>query len=216
MSDWNFYKKFLFAFYYVILLIYFIIILGLLIAIICYVILYVCFKNQQEYKFPMFIIWNALRFFTFSMFLYGATTGMLSMVMNDSIGYLIYMFSETNLMGEKTYVVPSGSSKYFIKFCLYDKQANLQDFLELDSLMTDSMLNFHNSLYNLNFISDFSFITKSLNAYANGSDYLTKFLDDMTYNNKKDNNPIKEYIDTLNGISKDFNGNDFRNRACGD
>ena len=203
MSDWNYYKKILFAFYYVILLIYFIIILGLLIAIICYLILYVCFKNQQEYKFPMFIIWNILRFFTFSMFLYGATTGMLSMVMNDSIGYLIYMFGETNLMGEKTYVVPNGDSKYFLNFCLYNEKANLQDFLELNSLMTDSMLNFHNSLYNLHSITDFNFISKNLNSYDKGYENLTNYLNDMTYKNESNENPIKKYLKDLNDISKE-------------
>ena len=217
MSDWNYYKKFLFAFYYVIMLIYFIIILGLLIAIICYLILYVCFKKQQEYKFPMFIIWNILRFFTFSMFLYGATTGMLSMVMNDSIGYLIYMFGETNLMGVKTYVVPDGDSKYFINFCLYDEKANLQKFLGLNSLMTDSMLNFYNSLYNLNSITDFSFISNNLNSYSYGYDNLTNYLTDMTYSNKSQENPIKDYMEKLNNISKNeiFTFEEIENDECG-
>jgi len=203
MSDWNYYKKFLFAFYYVIMLIYFIIILGLLIAIISYLILYVCYKKQNEYKLPMFIIWNILRFFTFSMFLYGATTGMLSMVMNDSIGYLIYMFSETNLMGEKTYVVPDGDSRYFINFCLYDKKANLQEFLGLDNLMTDSMLNFHNSLYHLDSISDFNFITNSLEAYTYGSVNLSNYLNDMTLD-IIENNPIDAFINNLNESYKQF------------
>ena len=207
MSDWNFYKKFLFAFYYVILLIYFIIILGLLIAIITYLILYVCFKKQQEYKFPMFIIWNALRFFTFSMFLYGSTTGMLSMVMNDSIDYLIYMFSETNLMGEKTYVVPEGDSKYFLNFCLHDKKADLQKHLILNGLMTDSMLNFHNSLYNLHYINendkDLNFITEDFDTYTDGIENITKYLN-MTYNSNyaEGQNPVQNYLKELNNISE--------------
>ena len=208
MSDWNFYKKFLFAFYYVIMLIYFIIILGLLIAIITYLILYVCFKKQQEYKFPMFIIWNALRFFTFSMFLYGSTTGMLSMVMNDSIDYLIYMFSETNLMGEKTYVVPEGDSKYFLNLCLHDKKADLKNFLNLSSLMTDSMLNFHNSLFNLHFIfekdEDLDFITDKFDPYTDGIEKLETYKNDMTYG-ANDENPIKKYLDDLNECSEKKN-----------
>jgi hypothetical protein len=137
---------------------------------------------------------------------------MLSMVMNDSIGYLIYMFSETNLTAEKTYVVPDKESKYFLNFCLYDKKADLQDHLGLNRLMTDSMLNFYNSLYNLHFIyeedNEFNFITKSLDSQNEEYEKLETYLNDMTYNTNynetqtQTQNPILKYLKNLNQKSQ--------------
>ena len=111
LDEWDYYRKLTKAFYYIILLIYFILVLILAIAGITFLTGYVCSKEQKFIKSILVIIWNAVRFFSFSFFMYGGTFGMLSYAFKDGIGFMNYAFGPENLNSPNPMIIPNGTSK---------------------------------------------------------------------------------------------------------
>ena len=85
LDKWDYYRHVTYAFFYIVLLIYFIIVLGLSLSGIGFLITYVCIKEQTLIRKILVIIWNCVKFFSFSFFMYGAAFGMLSLAFKDCI-----------------------------------------------------------------------------------------------------------------------------------
>ena len=88
LDKWDYYRHVTYAFFYIVLLIYFIIVLGLSLSGIGFLITYVCIKEQTLIRKILVIIWNCVKFFSFSFFMYGAAFGMLSLAFKDCIGFI--------------------------------------------------------------------------------------------------------------------------------
>lgn len=99
-------------------LIYFAILLTVVVLASTLLIIYYCncieCIKQDLYIFPMHIIWNILRFFIFSFFMYGFGFGALFLLSRDSIGYLQYILEKQT---DNPNVISKGTQNYF-NYCL--------------------------------------------------------------------------------------------------
>ena len=73
---------------------------------------YACLKRQGYLITLMHVLWNIIRFFIFSFFLYGTAYGIFFIILSDLIGVMNMIFN--NLPDDK----PAG---YFLKKCLFDE-----------------------------------------------------------------------------------------------
>ena len=73
----------------------------------------------------MHIVWNILKFFSFSFFMFGAAFGALYLVSRDLIGYNQFLFSNLNLAPNvTTYLLPNGATKEFLRYCINEEDSN--------------------------------------------------------------------------------------------
>ena len=153
LDKWDYYRHVTYAFFYIVLLIYFIIVLGLSLSGIGFLITYVCIKEQTLIRKILVIIWNCVKFFSFSFFMYGAAFGMLSLAFKDCIGFINYAFSEENLNSEIPMIVPNKTSIPVLKYCLLGQKTDLIKMYKLDTLLIESLENLYtefNKLLNYN------------------------------------------------------------------
>ena len=85
-------------------------------------ILYSLMKNQTPLDILMHIVWNSIRFFIFSFFLYGAVFGMLYLGLKDAIAYNMFLFGE-NLNYPTSYIFSKNDSRNYLKHCLLDQNS---------------------------------------------------------------------------------------------
>ena len=71
---------------------------------------YACLKRQGYLITLMHVLWNIIRFFNFSFFLYGTAYGIIFLILNDLIGVMKIIFLEELPQNE-----PAG---YFLQKCL--------------------------------------------------------------------------------------------------
>ena len=97
----------------------------------------------------MHIIWNSIKFFTFSFFMYGAAFGMLYLGLRDIISYNMFLFGKTNLdENNTTYVLPKKEAKEFIRYCLYEEKADYS--AQLGNFPYNDINTFFKNFYELN------------------------------------------------------------------
>ena len=93
-------------------------------------------KSQNKLDTMMHIIWNCIRFFVFSFFMYGAAFGMLSKGLRDLIAYNMYLFGD-NLKAEQTLLLPNNESKKYLYKCLNEQ--NTEFISDLDDFVFDNI-----------------------------------------------------------------------------
>ena len=114
---------------------------------------YACLKRQGYLITIMHVLWNIIRFFMFSFFIFGAAYGIFYLVLKDSVAVVKKLFSSEFLCNTKEQLIPCE----FLLECIqrnynfasdidYDIQLKLQNFYyrykELnDSLMDDTKSN---------------------------------------------------------------------------
>ena len=81
-----------------------------------------CLKRQGYLLTFMHILWNVIRFFMFSFFLYGTAYGIFFLILRDMVYVTKYIFSKENLEVSKKYVE---GGAYFLNFCLSNDNTNL-------------------------------------------------------------------------------------------
>ena len=100
----------------------------LLVIVVCSCFLlwaYSYFKEQRLIYTFMHIVWNILKFFSFSFFMFGAAFGALYLVSRDLIGYNQFLFSNLNLAPNvTTYLLPNGATKEFLRYCINEEDSN--------------------------------------------------------------------------------------------
>ena len=129
IKDFTHYIHLARAFGKILPIIYFSLLLTFVVGSGALLITYFCKKhNQQWWVLPMHIAWNGIRFFIFSFFLYGCAFGMLFLFSRDSIAYLQYAFSSTNLNSDNPVIIPSRTATFF-DYCLYSKQSISNDII---------------------------------------------------------------------------------------
>ena len=74
---------------------------------------YACLKRQGYLLTFMHILWNVIRFFMFSFFLYGTAYGIFFLILRDMVYVTKYIFSKENLEVSKKYVE---GGAYFLNF----------------------------------------------------------------------------------------------------
>jgi hypothetical protein len=100
-------------------------------------------KRQGYLLQIMHVLWNIIRFFIVSLFLYGTAYGIFFLVLRDVVAYIGYIFGEKNLSLDKPYILPRSGSK-FLNYCLLDNNANFKYRINnfTSSLLNDFFINF--------------------------------------------------------------------------
>lgn len=132
-----------------ILVIIYLCILGLIAILGCVILLaYSYLENQKNLDIFMHIIWNCIRFFIFSFFMYGAAFGMLSKGLRDVISYNMYIFGNNLNENTTTYLLPNNKSKIFLWSCLNGENTNFKG--DLDDTITDDLNGFSTNYDKMN------------------------------------------------------------------
>ena len=98
---------------------------------------YACLKRQGYLLTFMHILWNIIRFFMFSLFLYGTAYGIGFLAIRDSIAYIMYVFGQN--LDEDTKLINDG--KDYFKFCL-GQDSNLKNSDIFDKIYITSLNDF--------------------------------------------------------------------------
>lgn len=109
---------------------------------------YTFLKNQGSLDTLMHIVWNFMRFFVFSFFMYGGAFGMLYLGLRDAIGYSMYLFGENLNQNKTTYLLPGDESKNFLWFCLNEEKTDFTS--EIDSSFSGHLNEFYKNYGSLN------------------------------------------------------------------
>jgi hypothetical protein len=93
---------------------------------------YACLKRQGYLLTFMHVLWNIIRFFMFSYFIYGAAYGMCYLALQDSVAFVMYIFGEDNLNlnGEKSYLIPLKHGKHYLNYCLINNDNDYKNRLD--------------------------------------------------------------------------------------
>jgi hypothetical protein len=174
----------------------------LAIAGITFLIGYVCLKDQKLMKSILLIIWNAVRFFSFSFFMYGAAFGMLSYAFRDGIGFMNYAFGPENLNSEKPMIIPNKTAIPMLKYCMLQNKTNFINNFNLDILLIESLENLYTELNKI--ISyDSSSIEINLLSVKGVSKKIDEKTDINNLINDSSTSPIKKFLDDINELIKD-------------
>ena len=103
-------------------------------------IIFVCLRRQDFLLKIMQVFWNIIRFFMFSFFFYGAAYGICYLVARDSIGFIMFVFSEENFDSSPPHLIPDNEGKQYLKFCLLDTQSDYKT--KLDKTLQQSIEQF--------------------------------------------------------------------------
>lgn len=104
-------------------------------------ILYTCIKSQRYLVTLMHILWNTMRFFFFSFFLYGTAYGILYVVLLDVNAYIAFLFEpQSNLKSDHPYLLPDGWGKQLLTFCLGKDNTNFKT--KLNDILVTSLYDF--------------------------------------------------------------------------
>ena len=88
---------------------------------------YACLKRQGYLLTVMHILWNVIRFFIFSFFLYGTAYGIFFLILRDMVYVTKHIFDKENLENKIPDYVDGGQN--ILRFCLYGEK----NFINLDS-----------------------------------------------------------------------------------
>ena len=149
----EYYIKLAKGFGYILVLIYFCVLCCIAILGCVLLMAYSYLKSQNNLDTLMHIIWNCLRFFVFSFFMFGAAFGMLYHGLRDLIAYNMYLFGENLYTNTTTLLLPSNKSKSFLCDCLTKEntefKSNLKDYIFDDiNSFSQNLCEGNNKLYN--------------------------------------------------------------------
>ena len=139
-----YYAKTLKACFKILAMIYFSFLLTAVTAAGVSMMFYACLKRQGYLLIFMHVLWNVIRFFIFSFFLYGTAYGIGFLAIRDSIAYLMYVFGDENLNG-KAKLIADG--KEFFKVCLLNEDSNLKN--QFNERYTTSLSDFFYNYYKI-------------------------------------------------------------------
>ena len=109
---------------------------------------YTYLKNQNNLIIPMHIVWNCIKFFEISFFMYGAAFGMLYLGLRDAIEYNKYLFGDNLDEDTTTYLMPNtNNSKQFLRTCLSEENTYYAS--NIDSSLSYDLNNFYTGYNNL-------------------------------------------------------------------
>ena len=104
---------------------------------------YSCLRRQGYLSVFMHALWNIIRFFMFSFFIYGAAYGIFFKMLRDAVIFVKFVFGEDNLnleLGAKSYLIPTGNGKDYLNYCLISKNDDYKN--RLNNTLTSSLEDF--------------------------------------------------------------------------
>ena len=140
LDNFDYYAKILRACMKVLAMIYYCLLLIVITAAGVSMMFYACLKRQGYLLLFMKILWNIIRFFMFSFFLYGTAYGIGFLAIRDAVAYIMYVFND-NLYQEIAEIKLVDKGKEFLKLCL-DKTGNNNLKTKFDEIYSSSLNDF--------------------------------------------------------------------------
>ena len=140
LEDFDYYAYILKACMKVLSMIYYCLLLMVITAAGVSMMFYACLKRQGYLLLFMKILWNIIRFFMFSFFLYGTAYGIGFLAIRDAVAYIMYVFND-NLYQEIAEIKLVDKGKEFLKLCL-DKTGNNNLKTKFDEIYSSSLNDF--------------------------------------------------------------------------
>ena len=124
LDNFDYYANTLRACLKVLAMIYYCLLLIVITAAGVSMMFYACLKRQGYLLTFMKVLWNIIRFFMFSFFLYGTAYGIGFLALRDAVAYMMYVFNENLYQDDVNNVkLINGGTKFF-KFCLDNTKSN--------------------------------------------------------------------------------------------
>ena len=157
LNNYYYYAKIFKAFGKVLTMIYFCLLIIVSTFSAFSMMFYACLKRQGYLNIFMHVLWNIIRFFMFSFFIYGAAFGICWLFLKDAIAYVMFVFGKDNLENE-SYLLPKNKGKEFLQYCLLDDDNNYKN--RLDKNLVYNFDNYFNSILELNtFLENYNYDT---------------------------------------------------------
>ena len=121
LDKFDHYAKILRACMKVLAMIYYCLLLIVITAAGVSMMFYACLKRQGYLLTFMKVLWNIIRFFMFSFFLYGTAYGIGFLALRDAVACVMYIFNENLYQNDVKYI--GGGTKFF-QFCLDNTKSN--------------------------------------------------------------------------------------------
>ena len=144
LDDFDYYAKTLNACLKILSMIYYCLLLIAITAAGVSMMFYACLKRQGYLITFMHVLWNVIRFFMFSFFLYGTAYGIAFLSIRDSIAVIKYIFGKKNLETTQPKVLGEGG-KEFLNYCLDE----VSDTNLIDEKIITSVKDFFNYIFEL-------------------------------------------------------------------
>ena len=197
IDEFEYYAKIFRATFKVLPMIYYCL---LLIAVTCALvsmIFYTCLRRQGYLKIFMIILWNVIRFFILSFFIYGTVYGIGHLGLQDAIGYVMYIFQD-NLKIKDTKLIDDG--KKFFRACLEGNDNNLKNKLnEFGTKLLSPLQDFFSSYQELQ-----SFTNINDNNLKSTINQITDAFKTICENNGIDRTDLLERASKKGGIFASF------------
>ena len=137
LDKFDYYAKTIKAGLNILVMVYYCLLFITIIFALSSMIFYACLKQQGYLIKIMHVLWNIIRFFILSFFLYGTAYGIGFLALRDTIAYIMYVFNQ-NLLEENTKLI--GDGKQFFISCLLKNDSNLKN--EFDKIYVNSLNDF--------------------------------------------------------------------------
>ena len=124
LDNFDYYAKILRACMKVLAMIYYCLLLIVITAAGVSMMFYACLKRQGYLLTFMKVLWNIIRFFMFSFFLYGTAYGIGFLALRDAVACVMYIFNENLYQNDESKVKYIGGGTKFFKFCLDNTKSN--------------------------------------------------------------------------------------------
>ena len=121
LDKFDHYAKILRACMKVLAMIYYCLLLIVITAAGVSMMFYACLKRQGYLLTFMKVLWNIIRFFMFSFFLYGTAYGIGFLALRDAVACVMYIFNENLYQKDVKYI---GGGTEFFQFCLNNTKSN--------------------------------------------------------------------------------------------
>ena len=124
LDNFDYYAKILRACMKVLAMIYYCLLLIVITAAGVSMMFYACLKRQGYLLTFMKVLWNIIRFFMFSFFLYGTAYGIGFLALRDAVACVMYIFNENLYQDDVNDVKLINGGYNFFKFCLDNTKSN--------------------------------------------------------------------------------------------
>ena len=149
LDEFDYYAKTLRACMKVLAMIYYCLLLIVITAAGVSMMFYACLKRQGYLLTFMKVLWNIIRFFVFSFFLYGTAYGIGFLALRDAVAYIMYVFNDNLYQTNPDNVKLISNGTNFFKFCLNNTGSNNLK-TEYDEVFADSIEDFFTNYKLLN------------------------------------------------------------------
>ena len=171
-------------------------------------IFYVCLKHQEYLMTFMHVLWNIIRFFIFSFFIYGAAYGIFFLVLREAIAVIDTVFDPEDFLKNPKNYFPAEKNNQFLISCLKNTNYNFIDGLEarkLKILSEDFFYNYQKLLELLNKLEDISIDADSKICLDELKKQFNKFLNSKALCESLDCHGLPELAVLDGGLFGSFN-----------